>query len=195
MLTAIFSLTTREMPGWGKTLAVLMAAGAAMIVNRHRGGVRNFDWRGLFFVMLTLVFYSLSDIIETRMIRHVIESGIPPLRSSLATVAVCYTALGIPMLPGLLFFRLTRRQLIRSTPYAALWFCSQVALLCCFAAILPVFGNVILASRGLISVLLGALLAYFGFRNCDAALTPRQWVLRGIGALLMIAAIAVYSMS
>lgn len=196
VLTVIFSLATRSAPGGSKILAVLMATGAAMIVNQHNGGEKNrkFAWRGIFFVLLTLIFYSLSDIIETRMILHVIGSGVPPLRSALATTAVSYTALGILMLPGLLRFRITRRQLMQSTPYAALWFFSQVALLCCFAAIQPVFGNVILASRGFISVILGALLTALGFRGYDAALTPRQWMLRGIGALLMVAAIAVYSM-
>ena len=195
VLTVIFSLTTRSFPGWSKLLAVLMATGAAMIVNRHDGGSGRSDWRGMVFVMLTLVFYSLSDILETRMIRHIIDCGFPLLRSALAAVAACYTALGILMLPGLFFFRVTRRQLAQGAPYAALWFFSQVALLCCFAAILPVFGNVILASRGLISVLLGALLSWLGFRDCDANLSASQWALRGVGALLMIAAIALYSLS
>ena len=194
VLTVIFSFTTRSAPGWGKLLAVLMATGAAMIVNRHDGPWRS-DWRGMFFVMLTLIFYSLSDILETRMIRHLIDCGFPPLRSALAAVAGCYTALGILMLPGLFFFRITRRQLFQGVPYAALWFFSQVALLCCFAAVLPVFANVILASRGFLSVLLGAMLAARGFRGFDADLSAAQWRWRAVGALLMIAAIAVYSLS
>ena len=195
VLTVIFSLTERSAPGPGKMLAVLMATAAAMIVNRNGKGPQRSDWRGMLFVMLTLVFYSLSDILETRMILHITGCGVSPLRGALSAVAGCYTALGILMLPGLFFCRITRRQLAKGAPYAALWFFSQVALLCCFAAILPVFGNVILASRGLISVLLGALLAGLGFRDCDANLSVSQWALRGVGALLMIAAIALYSLS
>ena len=195
VLTVIFSLSERSAPGWGRTFAVLMASAAAMIVNRNGGGAQRSDWRGMAFVMLTLVFYSLSDILETRMILHIHGCGIPPLRSALAAVAACYTTLGILMLPGLFFCRITRRQLAKGAPYAALWFFSQVALLCCFAAILPVFGNVILASRGFISVLLGAVLSRLGVRDCDADLSASQWALRGVGALLMIAAIALYSLS
>jgi len=194
VLTVIVSCASRELPGVGRSCAVLLAAFAAMVINWNGSSLR-IDWRGMFFVLLTLIFYSLCDILEARLVRHLILCGGSPLRSAIAAVASNYSMLGVVMLPGVCFIRITRRQLLRSVPYGMLWFGAQAALLCCFAAIQTVFGNVILASRGLFSVLLGAGLAYFGFARCDAVLSARQWALRGLGALLMIAAIALYSFS
>ncbi|MBR2363676.1 MAG: hypothetical protein IKA79_00605, partial [Lentisphaeria bacterium] len=71
----------------------------------------------------------------------------------------------------------------------------QVFLMGCFALVLPVFGNVILASRGLFSVVLGAMLSFVGLQKLDAVISRKQWILRAIAAILMIGAIAVYSVS
>ena len=65
----------------------------------------------------------------------------------------------------------------------------------CFALVAPVFGNVILASRGIFSVLLGALLAVIGIRGVDANISKKQWIRRAIAALLMVLAIGIYSFS
>ena len=64
-----------------------------------------------------------------------------------------------------------------------------------FSLVLPVFANVILASRGIISVVLGALLCYFGYKSVDADIPLKMWIKRAIAAIIMITAIALYAFS
>ena len=192
VLTVIYMFVNKSIPNTGQWLAVLMAAAAAMLINYSAGSSRNL--KGWIYVFITLICYSLSDINETTMVLCLVESGLPTLRSAFAATMTNYVALGILTLPGLFFFK-PDKTFHLSVPYAAFWLLSQAALMTCFALVAPVFGNVILASRGIFSVLLGALLAVIGIQGVDAQISKKQWFRRGIAALLMVIAIAVYSFS
>ena len=192
VLTVIYMFVNRSIPNGGQWLAVFMAASAAMLINWSAGN----SWKsiGWIYVFTTLICYSLSDIIETTLVLCLIESGVPTLRSAFAATFTNYVALGVLTLPGLFFFK-PDKTFHLSAPYAAFWLLSQVALMTCFALVAPVFGNVILASRGIFSVLLGALLAVIGIRGVDANISKKQWIRRAIAALLMVLAIGIYSFS
>ncbi len=191
VLTIIFMLARHTLPNWGQVVAVLISAAAAMLINWSGAG--QLSPRGIFFLVLTLVFYSLADITENHMVHCLMDSGFSTSRSSVITTVAAYTTLGVISLPGLWWLKATKSQLYGSFPTAAFWLVSQVMLIFCFALVLPVFGNVLLACRGAFSVGLGALFAWLGWRNFDADITKRQWIRRGIAAGLMIAAIALYS--
>lgn len=192
VLTLIFMLFKHQNPKPGQCLAVLMASGAAFLIN-WTGGKWEINLKGGLFLMMTLAGYSTADICETSLVMSFVNSGCSTLKSSFLANAVCYTVLGAASLPLFVYLKLSRRQLVLGAPCAVFWLGSQIALLSCFALIQPVFGNVILASRGLLAVLLGALLSACGVKNLDAAISRRQWVLRGVAAILMIAAIGLYS--
>lgn len=194
VLTLIFMLFRNQHPTLGQWLAVLMASGAAFLIN-WTGAKWELPVKGGLFVLFTLIGYSLMDICETLLVMCFVNSGIGTLKSSFLAASACYTISGVVFLPCFLYLRLTRRQVILGTPCALFWFGSQIALISCFALLRPVFANVILASRGLIAVLLGALLAALRVRNLDAAISGKQWTLRGIAAILMIAAIGLYSLA
>ena len=114
---------------------------------------------------------------------------------SCAIGAVCYSILGIATLPFLLKFRWTGKQFIRSAPFAFAWYLSQVALFVCFGMLGTVFGNVIQASRGLISIAIGMLLLHYGFGKLDAKISGSMWLRRAIAAILMTAGIILYSLA
>ena len=193
VLTVIFMLTKHHFPNIGQWTAVFMAGAAAMLIN-WTGSIR-MSFKGWFYTFSTLVFYSLCDINETNLVLTIVNSGYDGLKGSLIAASAIYSILGIVSLPGLFFLRPTKRQFSASAPYALLWLASQVFLMTCFAMVLPVFGNVILASRGLVSVVLGAMLSLVGLQKLDAVISRKQWILRAIAAILMIGAIAVYSFS
>ena len=193
VLTVIFMLTKHEYPVMGQWTAVFMAAAAAMLIN-WTGSFR-MSFKGWFFTFSTLVFYSLCDINETNLVLTIAKSNYGVLKASIIATSAIYTVLGLISLPGLFFFKPTKKQFLLSAPYALLWLSSQVFLMTCFAMVLPVFGNVSLASRGLISVVLGAMLSLVGLQKLDAAISRKQWIYRAIAAILMIGAIAVYSFS
>ncbi|MBQ7208291.1 MAG: hypothetical protein IJS01_10890 [Lentisphaeria bacterium] len=191
VLTAIYTVVNRAFPNLGQYLAILMAAAAAVTINWSGGG-GSLKSKGWIFVFITLICYSLADITETIMVLCFVESGMGPVRSAFTSTALSYTALGLVSLPGLFFVRPDRHFLL-SAPYALIWLLSQAALLTCFSQVLPVFGNVILASRGMFSVLLGALVSAVGLGAIEARISRAQWVRRGLAAFLMVLAIAVYS--
>lgn len=191
LLALIFMFTAQENPGLWQWIAVLMATGAAISFNWS--GAKLGSAAGIFFLLTTLIGYCMCDIYETRVIQTMMECGYSLMRASVTAAAVVYSVLGICSLPFLFFLRTTRKQLVYAAPHAVLWITSQIMLMACFALLLPVFANVILATRGIISVLLGALLASLGLSKFDSQITRAQWIKRGISACAMIIAIAIYS--
>ena len=65
----------------------------------------------------------------------------------------------------------------------------------CFGMLGTVFGNVIQASRGLISIAIGMLLLHYGFGKLDAKISGSMWLRRAIAAILMTAGIILYSLA
>ena len=191
VLTVIFICTANGHVNMGQWLAVFMAAVAAMAFNWSGNG--RTDARGWLFLLVTLVCYSLADISETRLVTIVRESGFGLIRSAFATIFFLYALLAFLSLPFLLYSRPDWAQTKMAFPYSAIWLCSQVVLIAGYALIKPVFGNVILATRGIFSVLIGAALPLFGLAALDSQIPMRKWVQRGVAAIIMMAAIAVYS--
>lgn len=191
VLTVIFIAVGGGKVNWGQWTAVLMAAVAAMGFNWSGSGKT--DDRGWLFLLVTLVCYSLADICETKLITAVHESGYGLVKSSLAATFFIYTLLGLVSLPFLFLSKPDLEQIKMACPYSAIWLCAQIVLLAGFVLVKPVFGNVILATRGIFSVIIGAMLPFFGLAALDSQIPMRKWVQRGIAAVIMTAAIAVYS--
>ena len=190
ILMLIFALYSGQIPNFRQGLAAVTAAAAAMLMNWRRAG--RVTWAGAGFLVLTLVFYCLCDINETIMVQHLKQGGTSVLRSALFVTTLAYAILGAVSLPGIFVLKLSRPQLVGGMPYAALWLVSQALLLTCFGFIAPVFGNIILSTRGIFSVLLGWVLMRCGAK-LDADLPASQWIQRAAAALLMIGAVALYA--
>ena len=190
ILAFIFIAVEGQLPGSGQWVAIVLATAAAVMMNWSRAG--HITAVGALILLLTLASYSCCDIAETEMVMLAKGNG-TVLRSAFFTAVLAYTVLGAVSLPAAFAIRVTRRELASSAPYAVLWLVSQALLMVCFGLVKPVFGNVILASRGFFSVIVGAALPFFGLRGLDADIPARQWVRRAVAALLMIAAIAIYS--
>lgn len=173
--------------------AVFLAAAAGVMINWSGNSDRR-QTVGWIFVVGTLICYSVGDLSECRMVHLLMASGCSNFRSSLAVTGIAYLLAGIILLPFFFRLRPTRKQLTAAAPYAGLWLLSQLFLYLAFALLLPVFANVILATRGLFSVLLGALLPLLGLGKYDSVLTVKQWLQRGVAAALMLLAIIIYSL-
>ena len=119
--------------------------------------------------------------------------GFSDLHSALAVTSIVYTVLGLAALPFIKCVHATGAQFRMAFPYAVIWLMSQASLFICFGNIRPVFGNVILATRGPLSVAFGALLPLLGLAALDSKISARKWIQRGVAALIMVGAIALYS--
>lgn len=191
VLAMIFLLVFREKLNFGQYFAIVLSAAAALLMNWSGGG--RFSWRGIAFLAGALVTYSLADIAETKLVLMV--SGGNLVSDGIAIGAVCYLLLGVITLPALKFIKFDRRLLIGSFPFAVCWFYAMTALFVCFAGIGTVFGNVIHASRGIISVALGVLLVKLGDRSIETPTDRKGWLRRLAAATLMLIAIAIYSIA
>lgn len=172
--------------------AVLIAASAGMIFNW--AGNTSVSWRGWVLIIMTLIFYSSVDMLETDLVVQMRQcSNAGAFYSSFLVITLVYTLLGVLTLPVLIWMKPCRRELLEGAPYAALWLISQILLFVCFSNLKPVFGNVILAIRGVFSVVAGLLLPYVGLAALDSKISMRLWIRRIIAALMMVGAIALYS--
>jgi cytochrome c biogenesis protein CcdA len=76
--------------------------------------------------------------------------------------------------------------------YAVTWLAAMASLYVCFGFVGALFGNVVQSTRGIMSVVIGALLAHLGWHELEQRV-DRATLVRRIGAaVLMTAAIAVY---
>lgn len=191
VLSIMFLITggTLNLMQWS---AVIIAASAGMIFNW--AGNQTVSWRGWVLILMTLVFYSSVDMLETDLVVQMrAYSNTGAFHSSFLVITLVYTLLGILTLPVLIWMKPCRRELLEGAPYAALWLLSQILLFVCFSNLRPVFGNVILAIRGVFSVIAGLLLPYVGLAALDSKIPLRLWIRRIIAAVMMVGAIALYS--
>ncbi len=192
LVLSVIYVLIMQMPLSGlQWIAVFLSTVAAVGMN-WSGGAR-FSLKGILWLVVALIFYSLTDMTETHLVKMPRSGNM--ILDSFAIGAVCYSVLGIATLPFLLKFRWTGKQFIRSAPFALAWYLSQVALFVCFGMLGTVFGNVIQASRGLISIAIGMLLLHYGLGKLDAEIGGSMWLRRAIAAILMTAGIILYSLA
>jgi drug/metabolite transporter (DMT)-like permease len=190
LLTVISVVLGARFTPW-QWSAVLLSVTGALALNWSG---RRLPWASAAWVLWTCLGYSLSDIYIRRLMEHF--SGLPSIsmfhRAALGTslsYALC-GVVGLALLPGV---RVRKpRVWLEAIPYSVAWFLGMLCLFGCFGQINVVFGNIIQASRGVISILFGIGLAKAGFTELEQRV-PRGVLLRRLGAaLLMIGAIALF---
>lgn len=172
---------------WG---AVILCMFAAVMMNFSGG---NLSWKGILWLLLTCVGYSFSDIYGKQAVFCI--AGDASLASAMTSTALSYLLLGVVALPGVFFIRKSYPVFLAALPFAVCWFGAMLVLFGSFALLGVVFGNIIQSLRGLMSIGLGVLLAHGGFSHLEAKTGPAVFRRRLISAILMIAAIAIYSFS
>ena len=170
-------------------LAVVLCVAAAFILNYSGGGL---PLPAIVGVLLCCVGYSLSDL-NIRFLVDSMGDGIPRWRAIVLSCCCCYVLTGIVGLALRAKYRLPPARVWRAAaPSAASWLAAMVMLFATFATIGVVFGNIVQSSRGLISILLGALIARAGHAGLERKVGPGVLWRRAVAALLMSGAVALY---
>lgn len=190
VLAAIWILALRQHLNYLQILGIALATAAALLINK--GGGFKITLRGWLYLLMTLVFYCLADILETNL-TLMVGSGNAVL-DGVAMALICYSFGGIIMVPVLAFVKWNWSEQKSALPFGIAWLLSQMTLLGCFALLNPLFGNVIVSMRGVLSLLLGALVCKLGFTQLDAPADKKVWLRRAAGALLMIGGVIAYNM-
>jgi len=169
-------------------LGVLLCSFAAVGIN-FTGG--NISWKGALYLTATLIFYCMSDIYTTALTK-IIQSD-SSLRSAVCATAVSYAVMGL--FSSLLLIRVKRsfRIMRDSVPYAFFWYGAMILLFISFSEVGVIHGTIIQATRGVISVIMGAILLKMGYEQLEPRVSVKAWIRRLVMSILMLAALTIYS--
>ena len=171
-------------------IAVLLCTAAAVGMNFSGGkmALSSCVW-----LLVSVLSYALCDMCVTELM--LMMPGKSMLFNSFGVVGICYTALGIAVLPALFRYRLTAGEIKDVVPYSLLYFFSMVFLYTCFGLIGVVFGSIIQSGRGIVSVLLGVVLVHFNLDRNEQRISAFKWVQRFVFAVIMLSGMLLYSLS
>lgn len=171
-------------------LSVALCFIATLILNFS--GVR-LPLKGLLCVLTTCFAFALADISVTLLIQRLEASDI----SNPALLAVCLTY-GVSGIVGVLLALQTghnlrllyswKSALYFSVPY----FLADVCLFPTFQLVGPVFGNILLSTRGIFSILLAKIIARKNMHYLEQPTTTAVTIRRLLAAALFTIAIALY---
>ncbi len=170
--------------------AGLGAALAAVLMNWNRGKL---DWNGMGALGISLIGYATSDLGIQMVVGEIAAEE--PIAGGLQGFVLTYGLLGALALFAVRPLKVTWRMVNAALPQAICWTVSMWGLYICFGLLGAAFGNVIQASRGLISLLLGLSLSFFGIQGLEQRQPWGVWLRRSVAALLMFAAIALYALA
>ncbi len=170
--------------------AVCLSAGAVWLLNEAGGRVppRCLAWLGL-----TVLGYCLSDLSIGVLVKRLADvEPWPPMVGTAFSYLLCAVA----TLPFVF-----RRDVLNvqvwtlAAPYAAAWFAAMCLLYASFGLIGVVFGNIVQSTRGVMSVAIGWAIAHVGHTHLESHVPRAVFWRRAVGALLMMAAVALYMMA
>lgn len=169
-------------------LAVGLCALGAIWLSASGGRIRG---RALFWVVMACVGYSLSDLSVLYTMRSFEQ--LPLIHAAALGVCLCYLICAVASL--LLYPRTKKKHLLlQSTPSALTWLVAMMCLFACFSEIGVVFGGIVQSSRGLLSIFLGVLLTWVGFRYAEKMPERRVFLQRFSASALMLLAIVMFSL-
>ena len=152
-------------------------------------GVR-ISGRGALFLTLTLLGFSTTDITGARLVE--LMPGQAVTVEAICVMSLAYILLGAIAAAAFVKVKFEREKLNGAFPYAALLFVAMLLLFASFGMIGVIFGSIIQAGRGIVSVVMGVFLAKRGYADIEPDVSPRLWIRRAVMALLMMTAIGIY---
>ena len=172
-----------------KWAAVALTTTAVLLL-AHSG--KKLEGRFILLGLLACVSYCLSDLCIKVLVDHFLFLGV--LRSAVMSTALSYVVCGAV---GAAVVVVNPRHSTRDTwlyavPFAVCWFIAMIFLFSCFGLVGVVFGNILQSTRGIISIVLGFVIAHIGFEALEPKPTHRMVVQRMGAALLMTAAVVLF---
>ena len=150
--------------------------------------------RGVLWLLAAVAGYSLSDISIRQLINCLAVGTDKGVIVFFFAAALSYFYLGIFSLPFVLFPGTVKlKNLKLAVPFACWWFGGMLFLYVCFGIIGPLFGNIVQSCRGILAVILGAVIAKFGWSEHEIKLSRSVLTRRIAAALLITAAIIIFA--
>ena len=185
LLTLWLKHTPITLPQW---IAIGLCLGGAISLNYTGGANHPIAAVGLIF---TCIAYSLSDWNIAALVKAM--GSLPMWRGSILATLLDYCVCGIIaacFLPRLGSWKM--RDWIDAGPFAISWLSAMLFLFACFGLVDVIYGNILQSTRGLISVVLGSILAGAGLLHFEKAAAPHVFARRLAAAALMLSAVVLY---
>lgn len=144
------------------------------------------------YLAVSVTSYALCDMCVTELMKMM--PGESMLFNSFGVVGICYTALGIAVLPALFKYKISVKEIKNVLPYSVLYFLSMIFLYTSFGLIGVVYGSIIQSSRGILSVLLAIVLVHFNLDRNEHNISAAKWIQRFVFAAVMLCAMVMYSL-
>lgn len=187
---ACLTLITGHMPNWIQWCAILLCSLAAVGMNFSGGKI---SWQSIAWLMVAVFCYAFCDICITNMMNLMPAQNM--FLNSFCVMGFTYTAIGLLVLPGLVKYPLNRTALKEALPYSFFYFTSMIFLMTCFGLLGVIFGSIIQASRGIISVILGVILLRLGVDKNEPDVPAKIWIRKLVMSILMLSAMTLYTLS
>ena len=156
LVTTVFMQSNYTFLQW---TAVGLSVTAALMLRQSGSRI---PWDSMAWVLAACVGYAFSDINIRLLVQRF--SYLPLSRAALVSACLSYLLCLFFTCPLLLFSpRPGLRMWGYAIPFALAWFTAMLFLFACFGSIGVVFGNIVQSSRGLLSVVMGSLLAKWGW--------------------------------
>ena len=151
---------------------------------------------GALWLLMAVVGYSLTDISVKQLINCIEAETGKGVLSIFIAMSISYFYLGIFSLLVLLFARSIKlKHLKPALTFSCWWFVAMLLLFACFGLIGPLFGNIVQSGRGIIAVIIGAVIAKFGWSEHEERLARSVLIRRIASALLITCAIILFALA
>ena len=188
VLTPLNLFFVSDLPGIWQIISILLSMLAAVGMNFTGGPLKI---KGVLFLLATVFCYSWTDI-GAAQISLLVDSGNRAL-DGLCGTSMAFACCGL--FPLLVFTRtkFEKECFFAAIPYGSMWFFAMILLFVSFCFVGVMYGVIIQATRGVISVIMGWMLLKLSWDKSEPVVGVSAWVRRGIMALLMLAAIILYN--
>ncbi|MBE6379929.1 MAG: hypothetical protein E7047_03275 [Lentisphaerae bacterium] len=169
-------------------LAMLGAASAGLLMNWNQGKL---NWNGMGYMLVCFIGYAFSDLGVQLVVQEMPAED--PIAAGFSGFIVNYSVTGLGALCLIKKFKIDYRMLCTALPQGLCWVVSMWGLYICFGLVGAAFGNVLQASRGIISLVIGIILSYFAMQSLEKKQSADQWVRKAVAALIMFGSIMLYA--
>lgn len=190
-LFGIFFLNN-NLNAWQWGAVVLCFCGAVM----SNWSGKSIPMSGVLYLLGAVIGYSLSDISIKQLIDCIrIQTGGGPL-TVLVAASLAYVYIGLFSLLVILFTRTVKiKHLKPAVGFSCWWFAAMLFLFASFGIIGPLFGNIVQSMRGIIAVILGAVIAKFAWSEHEEKLARPILIRRITAASLITCAIIIFALA
>jgi hypothetical protein len=177
---------------WMQWAGVILSVAAAVGLNYAGAALKK---RAVAGIMLACLAFTFSDwnIARGNVAIHAALPGASVLQVSFLNVGLAYLLAAVPAVALAPWWGTRKaKDWLDAGPFAGAWFAGMLFLFWCFAEVGPLLGAILQSTRGLISIVIGSLLIYWGHLHMEPHSTRGVLARRLAAGALMFVAVGLY---